>query len=83
MNVWLLGAAGFSLFLIPAAVLVWRGDPIDRLVGLELEGLFATVILLLLAEGFHRSSFIDLALVLALLSFASGLVFTRFLERWM
>jgi multisubunit Na+/H+ antiporter MnhF subunit len=36
----------------------------------------------LLAEGLHRSGVFDLALVLALLSFGGGLVFARFLERW-
>jgi multisubunit Na+/H+ antiporter MnhF subunit len=41
-----------------------------------------TVTLLLLAEGYHRAPFFDLALVLALLSLAGGLVFARMLERW-
>ena len=39
--------------------------------------------LLLLAEGFGRAPFTDLAVALALLSFGGGLVFARFLERWM
>jgi multisubunit Na+/H+ antiporter MnhF subunit len=39
-------------------------------------------VLLLLAEGYHRAPFFDLALVLALLAFAGGLVFARMLERW-
>jgi multicomponent Na+:H+ antiporter subunit F len=30
-----------------------------------------------------RSSFHDIAVVMAILSFASGLVFARFLERWL
>jgi multicomponent Na+:H+ antiporter subunit F len=38
---------------------------------------------MLLAEGFGRLPFFDLALTLALLSFAGGLVFARFLERWL
>jgi multicomponent Na+:H+ antiporter subunit F len=35
-----------------------------------------------LAQAYDRSIFFDLALALALLSFAGGLVFARFLERW-
>ena len=55
----------------------------DRLVGLELAGTVDTLIFLSLAEGFHQAIFFDLALVLAILSFAGGLVFVRFLERWL
>jgi multisubunit Na+/H+ antiporter MnhF subunit len=33
--------------------------------------------------GFGRYPFIDLGLAVALLSFGGGLVFARFLERWM
>jgi multisubunit Na+/H+ antiporter MnhF subunit len=33
-----------------------------------------------LAEGLHRQPFIDLALVLALLSFVGGVTFARFME---
>ncbi|MEA2508926.1 MAG: multicomponent Na+:H+ antiporter subunit [Actinomycetota bacterium] len=54
----------------------------DRLVGLELASVIVCLILLLLAQGLHRPPFFDLALALALLSFAGGLVFARFLERW-
>ena len=59
-----------------------RGGPVDRLVGLELAGTVDTLVLLVLAQAYDRSIFFDLALALALLSFASGLVFARFLERW-
>ena len=36
--------------------------------------------LLLLAEGFQRQPFTDLALILAVLSFVGSLVFLRFME---
>lgn len=83
MNLWLIAAGALLVCLVPAGVVCLRGDAIDRLVGLELTGTLATVTLVLLAEGFHRVSFLDLPLTLALLSFAGGLVFARFLERWM
>ncbi len=83
MNLWLIGAIALLLCLIPCGLVCLRGDPIDRLVGLEGAGIIATMTFMLLAEGMHRAPFYDLALTLALLSFAGGLVFTRFLERWM
>jgi len=83
MNVWLAAAGAMLLCLIPCGITCLRGAPLDRLVGLEAAGLIASLIFLLLAEGFHRAPFIDLALALALLSFGGGLVFARFFERWL
>ena len=83
MNVWLLAAGAMLVCLIPCGMVCLRGDAFERLVGLEAAGLIASLIFLLLAEGLHRAPFTDLALALALLSFGGGLVFVRFLERWM
>ena len=83
MNIWLIAAAAMLVCLVPAGIVCLRGDAIDRLVGLELAGTLVTITLALLAEGFGRASFFDLPLTLALLTFAGGLVFARFLERWM
>ena len=58
------------------------GHLVEALVGLQMAGVLETVVLMLLAEGFHRPPFFDLALVLALLTLAGGLVFARMLERW-
>ena len=55
---------------------MWRSKPHRRLEGV--------LVLLLLAEGFHRSSYFELPVVLAALSFVGTLVFIRFLgERWL
>jgi multicomponent Na+:H+ antiporter subunit F len=83
MNVWLWTAAFLILCLVPCGIACLRGDAVNRLVALEAGGLIATLVFLLLAEGIHRQPFSDLALALALLSFGGGLVFARFLERWM
>ena len=83
MNSWLMAAGAMLVCLIPCGIACLRGDAADRLVGLEAGGLIATMILLLLSEAFERQAFTDLALALALLSFGGGLVFARFLERWM
>jgi multicomponent Na+:H+ antiporter subunit F len=82
MNAWLIGATVLLLGLVPCAVVMLRGSIVEALVGLQMAGILQTVVLLLLAEGYHRPPFFDLALVLALLSLAGGLVFARMLERW-
>ncbi len=83
MNPWLDAAGAMLLCLIPCGIACLRHDAASRLVGLEAASLIATLMFLLLAEGMHRAPFMDLALALALLSFGAGLVFARFLERWM
>ncbi len=83
MSVWL-AAAGFMLAcLVPCGVVAVRGDPMARLVGLEAAGVFAALAFVLLAEALQRQPFMDLAVALALLAFGGGLVFVRFLERWL
>jgi len=82
MNAWLIAATVLLLGLVPCAVVILRGHIVEALVGLQMAGILQTVVLLLLAEGFHRPPFFDLALALALLSLAGGLVFARMLERW-
>jgi multicomponent Na+:H+ antiporter subunit F len=82
VNVWLLAALALILGLVPCAIVTFREAPMDRLVGLELASVIVCLVLLLVAQGIHRPPFFDLALAAALLSFAGGLVFARFLERW-
>ena len=83
MNPWLAAAAFLLVRMIAPFILCARGDGISRLVGLEAGTVMAAAILLLLAIGFNRDPFTDLALALALLGFGGGLVFARFLERWL
>ena len=83
MNVWLVAATVLLLSLVPCAwVCFVKSSPIDRLIAYELASIIDTLIFLLLAQGFHRAVYFDLAVVLALLSLAGGLVFTHFMERW-
>jgi multicomponent Na+:H+ antiporter subunit F len=42
-----------------------------------------TIELILLAQGFSHPAFYDLALTLVLLSFGGGMVFARFVQRWL
>jgi multisubunit Na+/H+ antiporter MnhF subunit len=82
MNAWLIGATVLLFGLVPCAIVIVRGSVLEALVGLQMAGILQTIVLLLLAEGFHRPPFFDLALTLALLALAGGLVFARLLERW-
>ncbi|MGI4827987.1 MAG: monovalent cation/H+ antiporter complex subunit F [Janthinobacterium lividum] len=81
MNLWLLAAGAVSAALVPCAFAALRGPAEQRLVGLEMAGVLITLALVLFTIGFGRLPFIDLALTLAILSFGSGLVFARFLEK--
>jgi multisubunit Na+/H+ antiporter MnhF subunit len=80
VNAWLLAA----LVLLPLGLgpCVWvacRGHAAQRLAGVNLATVLTTVLSLLLAQGFGRSSYVDLALVLAVLAPTGTLVFTRLL----
>lgn len=81
MNVWLWGATALLVGLVPCGALALRASRIDALVALQTAGTVTTLTLVLLAEGFHRASYMGLALALAFLSFTGTLVFARFLGR--
>jgi multicomponent Na+:H+ antiporter subunit F len=83
VNAWLISATVLLFALIPAGIITFRGSSMDRLVGLEMASIITTLTLMLLAHGFQRIPFYDIALAAALLSFGGGLVFVRFLERWL
>jgi len=84
VNVWLIGATALLPGLLPCGFVLLRGRLTEALVALELGSTVVTVVLVLLAEGFGRSSYFVLPLVLAALSFVGTLVFVRFLgDRWL
>ncbi len=84
MTVWMPATVATCAGLLPCAAVVLRAkNPIDRLVALELAAMLLSLALFLLAEAMQRSLFFDLGLTVALMSFGGGLVFTRFLERWL
>jgi multisubunit Na+/H+ antiporter MnhF subunit len=84
VNVWLVGATALLAGLVPCGWLLLRARLTEALVALELATTIVTVVLVLLAEGFHRSSYFMLPVVLAALTFVGALVFIRFLgDRWL
>lgn len=79
MNVWLLAACVvLSGGLSPCVWASWRGTASQRLVAISLAGTIACAVFLLTAQGVRRTSYNDLAFVLAVLAPAGTLVFARF-----
>jgi multisubunit Na+/H+ antiporter MnhF subunit len=81
-DAYLIAAAVLLAGLGPLLWLCLKAPLMDALVALELAGTIATLVLLLIAEGTQREPFFDLAIVSGVLSFAGGLAFARFFERW-
>lgn len=82
MNAFLWAATALVILLVPLLAVAALRRPIDGLVALELAGILLTLVLLCLAEGFHRSFEYTLAIMAAVLATIGGLVFARFLGRW-
>jgi multicomponent Na+:H+ antiporter subunit F len=81
VSVWLWAAAVLTVPLAGLATVAIRRPLLEGLVALEAAGLDATLVLLLIAEGTRRQAFADLAIVLAVGSFAGGIAFVRFVGR--
>jgi multisubunit Na+/H+ antiporter MnhF subunit len=81
MNQWLVAALILvvALGVCGAAALLY--DQVTAVIALEVGGVVAVSALLVLAEAMHRQSFVDLALVAAMLSLPGALIFVRLLER--
>jgi len=76
-------AIAMLVCVVPAGIVVARGDLPEAVVGYEFITAVMVLVLALLAQAFQRSSLFELAVLLALLSFGSGLVFVRAMERWL
>ncbi|MEO6857327.1 MAG: monovalent cation/H+ antiporter complex subunit F [Solirubrobacteraceae bacterium] len=81
MNEWIVAAVVLLIAaMLPLGLTCLLSDAIEGVVALSLAGVVATLVLLLLAEGFHRQPFVDLAVALAVMSFIGSVAFVRFLE---
>jgi multicomponent Na+:H+ antiporter subunit F len=83
LNSFVIAAIAMLVALIPCGVVVAAGRLMDALVAYEAISAVVVIILVLLAEGFRRPGEFELPVLLAMLLFGSGLVFVRFLERWL
>jgi multisubunit Na+/H+ antiporter MnhF subunit len=81
VNVWLWGATVLLVGLVPCGWVAARDTRVDALVALELAGSVVTLVLVLLSEGFHRASYMDIPVLLAFTSAIGALVVARFLGR--
>jgi multisubunit Na+/H+ antiporter MnhF subunit len=79
---WLVASGILMLGLIPCGALAMRSDPGDGLIGLSAATVLVALALLLMSVGFARSIYVDVAVVVALLTFGGGMVFVQYLERW-
>lgn len=83
MNAFETAATALMCGYLPLGYVALRKSAIDALVALELGGSVAVLVLLCFAEGFHRSFEYGVADVAAVLTWIGGLVFARFLGRWL
>jgi multisubunit Na+/H+ antiporter MnhF subunit len=83
VNSFVIAAVAMLAALIPCGIVVLRGRIMEAVVAYEAISAIIVLTLILLAEGFRRPGEFELAVVLAVLLFGSGLVFARFLERWL
>jgi multisubunit Na+/H+ antiporter MnhF subunit len=83
MSVWLLASAALMLGLVPCVLLVMRGTVVDRIVALQLGGVFTVLALLTFEQGEQRQSFFDLSLALAVLTFPASLLVAQVFRRWL
>jgi multicomponent Na+:H+ antiporter subunit F len=82
VTAWAVTAGVLAVLLLVGAAAVLRGRPLERAVGLQLAGILATLLAVVVAVGSGRRIVLDVALVLAVVTLTGGLAYARFLERW-
>jgi multisubunit Na+/H+ antiporter MnhF subunit len=83
MNAFVVAATALMILTAPLLAFAVVARPIDGVVALSLVGTLATLTMLCLAEGLHRSFSYDVAVVSAVMTVIGTLVFARFLGRWL
>jgi multisubunit Na+/H+ antiporter MnhF subunit len=82
LNAFLIAATVLFAALAPLLVAAALRRPIDGLIAVELAGAVATLTLLCLSVGLGESILFTVAVIAAVTSWIGGLVFARFLGRW-
>jgi multisubunit Na+/H+ antiporter MnhF subunit len=83
VNAFVIAAIAMLAAVIPCAIVMVRGKIMEAVVAYEAIGSVVIIVLVLLAQGFGRSGEFELPVLLAMLILGGGLVFVRFLERWL
>jgi multicomponent Na+:H+ antiporter subunit F len=81
MNTWLWAAAVLAAMPAVLMLVAVGGSRLDGVIAMQAAGASATLALLLIAVGTDRQGFADLALVLAVTSFAGTVAFLRYIQR--
>ena len=81
MSSFVIAAVAMLVALVPCGIVVVRGEAMAAVAAFEAVSSVVIMVLVLLAEGFNRTSEFELPVLLAVLLLGSGLVFARFLER--
>jgi multisubunit Na+/H+ antiporter MnhF subunit len=80
MNRWEIAALVLLAALLPCLVVAAVASAAAALAAVEVASVLAVTALMLLSEGFRRQPFVDLAVVLALVSTVGSLTFARMME---
>ncbi|HEX4830491.1 MAG TPA: hypothetical protein VH478_05300 [Trebonia sp.] len=78
----LIAATVMLAALVPAGIVIARGEPADALVAYQFATAVVVLVFMLLPQAFGRAALFELPVLLALLAYGGGLVFVRALERW-
>jgi multisubunit Na+/H+ antiporter MnhF subunit len=81
VNAFTIAGTALLVGFVPIGIVCLSARELDGVVALELAGAVAALTFLCLGEGFHRSSYFDVPIVCAALTWVSGMVFVRFFGR--
>jgi hypothetical protein len=81
VNQWLWAATALVVLMAPLLAVALFAARIDAFVAAQAAGANLTLALVMLSEGFERTSYTVLGIVAAVLTAAGSLVFVRFFER--
>jgi multisubunit Na+/H+ antiporter MnhF subunit len=81
MNEWQWAAIVLTAALVPCLGVCVLAQATHALAALEVASTLAATLMMILSEGVHRQPFIDLAIVLAMLSLLGALAFARLMEQ--
>jgi multicomponent Na+:H+ antiporter subunit F len=83
MMAFVAAAIAMLIAIIPAGIVLCRGELAASVVAYEFITSVIVMVLALMAQAFRRSGEFELPVLLAVLMYASGLVFVRAMERWL
>ena len=81
ITVWLAAGTVLLVGVGVCGLAAWRRPPFEALIALELAGTLTTVTLVCLTVGFQQSTYGNVPILAAVLSWVGSLVYVRFLDR--